>query len=326
MESAVEFAQEICNLPPADTYTFDFGAVGRIEPFALLFLSSELQRCRAKYQASIFQVQGHEHCTYAAHMGFFKAFGLDHGKLPGEAKGSSRYIPVTIFECEQMRKDAAENFEVVGAFIERKAQEMAFVLSQQDSGDLFETLAYSIREIVRNVVEHSDAYQFGFCAQYWPNYHSVELAILDRGIGIKQGLSSNPNLKIEDDHQALNLALMPGISGNFYKGKRVNPHDIWANSGYGLYMTSRLCKEGGSFFIASGKIGLFLSEKKIRHLETPFEGTAIKMTLDTSRISALDKSLSRFRQEAKDITGNTEYAMTASKASLMLVRDFIKDE
>lgn len=322
LESTVHFACDLSRLPPAENYIFDFGNVGRIEPFALLFLSSELQRARARNSSSQFVAANFESCSYASHMGFFRAFGLDHGKAPGEAKGSGTYIPITIFDTNELQQQAAKNFEAVGAFIESKAGEMASILTRTDSGDAFDTLTYSIREIVRNVIEHSQSINFGFCAQYWPTYRTVELAILDRGIGVKAGLASNPYLDISNDHEALNLALMPGVSGKACKGAKRNPHDVWANSGYGLYMTSRLCREGGSFFIASGNTGLYLSENKRRYLETPFQGTALKLTLNTGRLSSLSSILSRYREEAAKIDKSSNEIISASKASTMLSRDF----
>jgi hypothetical protein len=318
LETTVKFASDICELPKADLYVFDFGEVGRIEPFALLFLSSELQRCRSKYKESEFAAANYQSCSYASHMGFFMAFGLDHGKKPGEAKGSSTYLPITIFDSDEIIKQAAKNYEEVGYFIEKQAEGMAEILTRKQSGDLFDTLTYSIREIIRNVIEHSHSNQFGFCAQYWRSYGKVQLALLDRGIGIKSALSQNPKLKIQDDHEALNLSLMPGISGKAYKGAKPRIKGEWANSGFGLYMTSRLCREGGSFFIASGKTGLYLSEKKRRYLDTPFEGTALMLSLNTKRLSSLSSMLSKYKEEAK-IKNNQ---ITASLASSMLSRDF----
>jgi hypothetical protein len=323
LETTVKFSCELRDIPKCESYILDFSGVGRIEPFALLFLSSELQRFKSKRgYAKQFAASNFEHCSYAGHMGFFKAFGLDYGKHAGEAKGSGTYIPITIFDVEEIKQSAADNYEAAGQFIEGQAEIMAETLTRSDSGDLFDTLTYSIREIIRNVIEHSESEQFGFCAQYWPSYGSVELSILDRGIGIRAGLSSNPHLNIQDDHEALNLSLMPGISGKAFKGMRRNANDVWANSGYGLYMTSRLCREGGSYFIASGETGLYLSENKKRYLETPFEGTAIKLTLNTSRLKTLSEMLGRFRKEAlaSDASGNGK--MSASKASTMLARDF----
>lgn len=321
LETTVRFACDLTKLPDIEEFVFDFGNVGRIEPFALLFLSSELQRCRSMRSRSKFSIVHHESCHYAAHMGFFKAFGLDYGKSPGEAKGSSTYIPITIFNISDLHKQAAENFEMIGELLENKAQGMAAILTRKDSGDLFDTLTYSIREIMRNTIEHSQSHQFGFCAQYWPTYTSVALAILDRGIGIKAGLSENPNLKITNDHDALNLSLMPGISGKAYKGAKHNK-GVWANSGYGLYMTSRLCREGGSFFIASGDTGLYLSESEKRYLETPFKGTVLNLTLNTGRLTSLNSMLEKYKKEAFEINKSDKSLISASTASTMLSRDF----
>lgn len=322
LESSVKFACTLRDSPESESYILDFSKVGRIEPFALLFLSSELQRFKSsrKYAKS-FSASNFEHCTYAGHMGFFKAFGLDFGKHAGEATGSGTYIPITIFDAEEIKKAAADNYEAVGQFIENKAEGMASILTRSSTGDLFDTLTYAIREIVRNVIEHSESKLFGFCAQYWPSYGIVELAILDRGIGIRAGLSTNPHLTIFNDHEALNLSLMPGVSGKAYKGVRRDHKDVWANSGYGLYMTSRLCREGGSYFIASGDTGIYLSERKKRYLETPFQGTAIKLTLNTTRLKSLSEMLQKFREEALEYDSDN-ISMSASKASTMLARDF----
>lgn len=325
LETTVQFACDLRDLPPSESYVFDFYGVGRMEPFALLFLSSEIQRFKSKRgYAKRFAASNFEHCTYAGHMGFFKAFGLDFGKRVGEAKGSGTYIPINIFDVDEIKQAAADNYEAVGQFIENKAEQMAFMLTRSHSGDLYDTLTYSIREIVRNVIEHSESEQFGFCAQYWPTYGTVELSILDRGIGIRSGLSGNPYLNIANDSDALNMCLMPGISGKAYKGAKRNPNDAWANSGYGLYMTSRLCREGGSYFIASGDTGIYLSENKKRYLETPFDGTAIKLTLNTARLQSLSKMLDRYRGEALECDSSGNNIMSASKASTMLARDFKK--
>lgn len=326
LENTIQFSNTLYNLPDAEEYVLDFLNVGRIEPFGLLFLSSEIQRCCSRNPKRKFSVLNHERKTYAAHMGFFKAFNCDFGKTPGEAAGSTRYLPINILSAEKLLEDAAENYEAVGNFIERQASGMAEILTQANSGHLYDTPTYSIREIVRNVVEHSNANQFGFCAQYWPSYQKVELALLDRGIGIRQGLSANPHLKIENDHEALNYSLMPGISGKAFKGSRKDKNDVWASSGYGLYMTSRLCREGGSFFIASGDTGLYLSEKKRRYLDTPFKGVALRLLLDTGRLSSLNEMLSRYAKEAVEF--RTEFTernnLAASTASKMLSRDFKK--
>ncbi|HNU67250.1 MAG TPA: hypothetical protein PKL42_08995 [Methylotenera sp.] len=323
LENTIRFSNHLHDLPEADEYIFDFDALNWIEPFSLLLLSSEIQRCRDKVQQKRFSAVNHKTKTYAGHMGFFKAFGCDFGKKPSEAVGNSRYIPITIYDSAEIQKAAYESSEAVGQFIENIAANISHVLLRTYDGELFDTFTYSIREIIRNVIEHSNSGQFGFCAQYWPNKNQVELALLDRGIGIKKGLSSNPHLNINSDHEALNLALMPGVSGKAFKGSKQNKDDNWANSGFGLYMTSRLCREGGSFYIASGNTSLMLSEQNKDYMDTPFQGTALRLILNTNRIKSLNKMLEQYRGEAEKIKSHfSAENFSASTASRMLTKDF----
>lgn len=119
-------------------------------------------------------------------MGFFKAFGLNHGKSPGEARGSQSYLPITLLNAREIRNDAAEMKVNPGEILEGLSKELTQVLTQTKEGDLYDMLVYSLREMLRNVVEHSRCIEFGLCAQYWPSMNRVSLAILDRGIGIKK--------------------------------------------------------------------------------------------------------------------------------------------
>ena len=321
LQNTLIFPNHLYDLPEADEYVFNFQNLEWFEPFSLLYLSSEIQLIRDKYSTKKFKAINHLTKSYAGHMGFFKAFGCNFGNIPGQTAGNRNYIPITIYNCELLRREAAKGYEKVGQFIENNASKAASLLTRTNSGEIYDVLTYSIREIIRNVIEHSESKRFGFCAQYWPSKNKVELSVLDRGIGIKAGLDSNPHLNIQNDHEALNFSLMPGISGKAYKGARQPKDDHWANTGYGLYMTSRLCREGGSFFIASGKTSLLLSENSKENISAPFNGTALRLILNTNRLNSLDEMLTKYRQDALEFNCNN---ISASAASMMLSRDFKK--
>ena len=310
-EETMKFSNQLKNLDAAKKYIFNFSSTFHIDPFSLLYLSSEIERCRRKHKNSEFIATKFQHLKYMAHMGFFKAFGLNYGKLPGEAKGSSTYIPIKIFDCLKIWKDSKEMKIDFGELMEHEAKNISKVLTQSDNGNLYDTLVYSIREILRNVLEHSQSSQFGFCAQYRPSEHRVSVAILDRGIGISKALSNNPNININSDEEALLYSIKPGISGKSFKGQKRKQTGIWANSGFGLYMTSNICKMGGSFFIASGSKGLYMSQNKHRFLNIPINGTAVNLRLNTSNIGDLDNLLSELRDKA-------ETSQKASKSSMGL--------
>ncbi|WP_146006399.1 hypothetical protein [Cohaesibacter celericrescens] len=205
--------------------------------------------------------------------------------------------------------------------IEGKAAELAGILTRHLEGELLDTLTYSIREIMRNVVEHSDSELIHFCAQYWPQRHEVEVGIVDDGIGIHRALIRNSTFEELTETEALQMALMPGVSGNPFAGRG---NDLWNNSGYGLYMTSRICRNGGGFFLCSGGGGIELDQDGKRDFETDLEGTAIRLFIDTTNLHALRDRLQQFAEQGREAAAQIAGANinVASTASQMLTRDF----
>ena len=327
LDNAISFSSELFQLPDSEEYVFDFSNMDWVEPFGMLYLSSQISKYRRLKNSSKFYAINHAHCDYAGHMGFFKTFGLSFGKQQGEARGSWNYIPITSVKVDNLINGANQNWEHIGETIERRSHRLACVLTRQPSGNLVDTLKYSFCEIIRNIVEHSNSGFINYCAQYWPSQNIVEVSILDTGIGIRQSLSGNPFLKnINSDKEALHKSLLPGISGKMYKGKKVQPHNHWQNAGFGLYMTSRLCRNSGSFFICSGDAGILLIGKTKTLYNTNFSGTVLRLTLNTQSIDYLSTSLAKFSREGQEFAkmlkgvGN----ISASAASLMLTEDFKK--
>lgn len=324
LDNCINFVNELREIQDfSEGIVFDFQRVDWMQPFTMLFLSSEIQRFCADKTATI-ACQNFTHLTYPGHMGFFKAFNADFGKNPGEALGGPSYVPINIFSCEDLRKKASENRVHVGEIVENQSNELAAILVQDRKGVLYDTLKFAIREIIRNVVEHGESNQFGFCAQYWRAKGEVEVAILDRGVGVRKSLSQNPNLSIQSDYEALNLALMPGVSGKSYGGRKNLADGFWGNSGFGLYMTNRLCRNGGNFFIVSGGAGIYLEGERKVPVDTAFRGTAIRLFLRLNGLSDLQKSLVKFKIEGHEYAQrwrNGE-SITASTASQVLRSDF----
>jgi hypothetical protein len=326
LRAALELSIKLSDAQEGDEFAFDFENTGRVEPIAMLMVSSEIRRLRSRLPTASIAFLNYTHMGYAAHMGFFRAFGLDFGNVPGAASGNNRYLPLTIFDCGEVTRAAAQRGIEVGDAVEEKSKEMAVLLSGLDSGAVFETLTYSIRELVRNVLEHSCAYRFGVCGQYWSSTNKAEVAILDQGIGLKASLARNPHIEASTDERAINYALMPGVSGKAFKGAKGQQRGPWANSGFGLYMTSRICRNGGTFFIATGDTGMLLTSHVgvKQYLPCRFGGTAIRMVIRTDQVSRLKESLDVYRREGyaiqskyKEITN-----IDPSAASLMLSEDF----
>ncbi|QJP93748.1 hypothetical protein C6Y56_03800 [Pseudomonas fluorescens] len=324
LTEAINFCNRLWETPPDTRYEFDFYRMGMVEPFTMAYVANELKRFRQSKEAAHFTALNYRNHTYPSHMGFFQAFGLNHGNAPGQASGSSTYIPLTLLNVADIEQEAIERALNPGDVLEEKASQIAQLLIRQSEGNLVDTLTFSIREIMRNVVEHSGSEFIEYCGQYWPSRSMVEVAILDVGHGVRYGLRNNPDLNIACDRDALHLALLPGISGKMYRGVRRRSNDAWQNSGFGLYMTSRICRAGGSFFIASNGAGILLDAEGKHDRTTSYQGTALRLRFDTQTLTNYDEMLARFRREgyaaARQFSG--DQAIEPSMASTMLARDF----
>jgi anti-sigma regulatory factor (Ser/Thr protein kinase) len=220
---------------------------------------------------------------------------MEYGQAPAEASGSNTYVPITEVNVLELRTNAAEKFVQIGELIEEAALQLARVLTQLHDGAVIETLTYSIREIVRNVVEHSGAPSYTIAAQYWPARNSAELAVSDVGCGILESLKENPKLQVDTDLDALKLSLLPGISSKAWSSRK--SADVWANSGYGLFMTQRLCSLGGEFTLLSGTAGMRIVGAETFTVPCRVPGTTAVLRIDADRVASLSKRLSEFRDE-----------------------------
>lgn len=324
LKASIGFVNELASIPEAAHYLFDFSNLMWVEPFGLLYVSQALCNLKHKHPASEFEakINRSNSTFYASWMGFFKACEFDYGNDPGQAPGSNTYIPVTFTSIAELLEDAWHPQE----HIERLSKQLAAQLLQQNAGALYLNVAYSFREIIRNVTEHSQSESLGYCAQYWPSKGSVEIAIIDTGVGLRTTLQENPHLHTafqetsttqEADRTAIKLALLPGVSGKAYEGAVVDHDDEWKNSGYGLWMTYRLCNEGGNFFIASGSQGLYRRKDEDNgYCDTNFSGTVLRLRLKVSQLDAYQALLNKFRKEGEAIAADFEGAVpTASKMS-----------
>ncbi|MFU2210362.1 ATP-binding protein [Solidesulfovibrio sp. C21] len=133
--------------------------------------------------------------------------------------------------------------------------------------------------MIRNAVEHSLGSSVYVCGQFFPSNNTVEVAIADQGIGVYESLMKNKELKIESSEKALSSSIMPGISGKFLE---TNPDDESVNSGFGLYVTSKLCNKHGQFLITSCDKSLLLKDGTTRYFDSDYKGTSVSLVFSTN--------------------------------------------
>lgn len=317
------FARELDYYANHEQITIDCGEERFFAPYAMLFIAAKILSFRKKNPDIIVDVIGHRSHDYLAHMGFFNMAGFDHGREIGSAVGWRDYISITRLSREDLIRSPGDHFEEIPDLVQRHADEIASVISRGEAcnKDMYDVLAYSIREVMRNVFEHAEADALYYCAQYWPKSNKVEFAIIDFGVGIRRGLSENPNFRFKTDKEAIEASLLPSVSGKTHLPRLSNN---WFNSGYGLYMTNRLARNGGNFILASGNTAVHLSRKIKNNYQTSFPGTALRFNLDVNQIGDVQRRLNEFRKDgaeiAKTIAGSGNRPPSAM--SLLLRRDY----
>jgi len=292
-------------------------------PFTMLALAAKIRFIREKCPDLTVVFDGWEPHTYLSHMSFFTFCGFPHGKDLGAAWGSNQYLPITELKDTDFYERTLDKYEELPDLIQRHVDRIAGVLARDrlENRNLFDVLSYSVREIFRNVFEHGETNKLYFCAQYWPKSEKVEFAVADFGVGVRQGLGTNPNFRFKSDKEALEYSLLPGVSGRTHLPRMSN---TWFNSGYGLYMTNRLARNGGNFVIASGDSALYLSKKTKDNHSTSFPGTILRVNLNVREIGGVQDRLSQFRDEGKEIAAKIKGSgnRPPSAMSLLLRRDF----
>ena len=297
-KKALDYTIYLQNHEAKDDDQFNFIQVETCEPFPMLVTSTAIRQYRKRISQHISDETLFINCknTYANTMRFFRATGIDKGKSFDEDYGNNNYLPITRLDINRLREEGIANYDQIQVIIEKKADDMALVLSR-GSQNLKRLLKYTFTEIMRNVPEHSNADSIWYCAQYWPTKDFVELAFIDEGIGIKNSLLTNYAYTqiIDSDKKALEYAIKPGVSSSFAPGSQNMDKSEWANSGFGLYMISNLCAElGGDFTLASGETALKVSKNtydgQIQHtfMRCFINGTAIRITIKPSSINSYE--------------------------------------
>lgn len=303
--NALKFNQALQTYSGAGNYCFDFSNLKFAKPYAMLFLAESIrefsmrQKPTASRQTLIGKKNIHNStCSYLAHMGFFKDSGINYGNQTGEATGGPNYIPITEIVFERLFEK--EKYQTPHVMLENEAKRLARVLTQSGQGDNYEILGYCIRESLRNAMEHSGSDRVRICGQYWQQNNTAQIAILDTGKGFLESLRENSLYETLDDNLvALETAMKPAVSGKVlsYNGNQ----NVWDNSGFGLYMLKRICKDSGSLLISTNTAALKIENQQTTWHHQGLKGASLKVEINLQKLKELGtlaESLKRYRDES----------------------------
>ena len=320
------------NLKPLDTeldkLDFDFRWCAFAEPLPLLYLASRIRQFKSNnpgVETSVILPKNPDKpfLGYARHIGFFDLIGVPEGRKVGEAWTSDTFFPITSWDIEATRKDAGTR--PVAEKVDDFSADMAKVLMHTEKGDVFDMVQYGIREIVRNSMEHSKGSECIFLGQYWPQTGEAEIVALDNGVGISETLWDNEYVDFSNNLAGLKLSLFPGISG-VSRDERVNQDSYWGNSGFGLYILSKLFGEFGEFNLLSNNDWIRLSKGRQFNYSCNFSGTAVSVRFPTNALEKAKRELPGIIKNGEKLRSELmkDYPVQASTASKMLRSQFKK--
>lgn len=227
-----------------------------------------------------------------------------------------------LFPVEDLVQESYKCMEYAGETIERIIKEKLRYYEFEIKYRNF--YAYLLREIMRNVVEHS--FSENFSVYFYKNqFKEFGFKVVDNGIGIKKSLNSNPEYNVTDNKSALAFCIMPGIT----KSWKRDPYrdEVWQNSGFGLYMVSSIINMmGGRFEIASGDTRLIYKNglREYKNNKEKVIGTEVICVFNTSikfdTVGIVRKISIKGSECLKSSERFSKYAIikTASKASTLI--------
>lgn len=177
---------------------------------------------------------------YLDRMGLFDILGKNSPYSISEHEPAGRFIPLTqIRTPDEQTKFITEMIPLLH-------------LSPQQA----DAIKYTVGELVRNVLEHSNAENGAFvAAQYYPNANIVRLGICDTGVGIRQTI--NYSWSADTDIDAIKLALTPGITGTT---RREGGTEV--NAGAGLFFIKSMAAVARDYFLVYSGTGLYKLTKR----------------------------------------------------------------
>ncbi len=223
-----------------------------LKPYHLVTLALMLK----KHNAQWIELSG-EIESYAMRMGLWDALGIQPPYEQPEYPTHNQFLPVAPLEDPNSIMQTAKN--------------LIKLVYQQNLGlQSFESVEIMLMELLENTYKHArveDKLHGLVCAQSWPKGNLAQIVFADPGIGIRNSLYENHQLREQLAHMnPCHLACELGVTSK--------PE---AHSGYGLALTKGLMKQSrGQMIVLSHHEGVSISAQKEISFKAPFwQGTLI---------------------------------------------------
>lgn len=300
---------------------FQFSSLNFIEPAGAIILLSTIDRLRedaVPYEMEPIDNLNRDAISYGKTMGIFQKLGLSDAH--SFSQGSNYIAPTKVVLAELFDsldfqgKTIETYYDEISTKIVKKILRDLGMGSDDVVRDLFE---FVVREMIRNIFDHSQTTHFYYGSQLYPATNSVELVIADLGLGLLRTIPFDIEETWfgEPTHEdAIRKAMIPGLSA--LSNHAYAPED-YKNSGYGLALVRRIVERtSGHFSIASGKktITYSLSGESVEDCD--IKGTLIRMRINLDKLNTID--FDEILEDAKKEASSKGYSSSPSSASQKL--------
>lgn len=190
---------------------------------------------------------------YLQRMDFFKCCGMEFQETFERREPANKFVPFLPIDRTVPKLADSISKSIADCLVGCEAPEKFEFTDQPPEDGLYESLAYSVTELVKNVEQHSKG--FGYViAQNYPHKNRVQICIVDTGIGIWESFkeANSPHMgKIQSDVEAIRLSLQFEVSS---KNHQIEPYSVGLhqNAGVGLTLLSEIAlRTGGRCDIVS---------------------------------------------------------------------------
>ncbi|MDT2823275.1 ATP-binding protein [Vagococcus lutrae] len=289
-------------------FSFNFNKLKWIDPAgAVVFLETvknleeeriELKYIDLDYTSSVID--------YGLNIGVFQELGISSNGSKEE--GFTYLSPKKVYRNEVFEYIEHYDYSIERYFdiVTEKITNKVIGQSKMTNDNITNLFSYVIRELIRNIFDHSKAEYFYYGSQYLPNRKIVELVISDRGVGLKETIPFDVEekwLELDTAKNAIQKAFTPGITAA--SNHSYAPEDYW-NSGFGLAMVKSL------ILAADGSLSLATSDKAITYNQTEewydcyIKGTILRFRVDLNKLNLVDfdKQLDSVIQQAQLLNEN----------------------
>lgn len=254
--------------------------------------------------------------SYGETMGIFQQLGISNAHSHPTGK---TYIAPTKVELQEVYREMDEEgysveqyFELISNKIVKKALKLVGSDLEEEVIDLF---IFVVREMIRNIFDHSQSLYFYYALQSYPLSNHVEVVIADVGVGVLATVPFDLEEKwynLNTDEEALRKALTPGLSA---LSNHSYASEDYKNSGYGLALVKRIIQHTkGLFSIASGTKSITFTSDEELISDCDISGTIVRMKIQLDELGEVNfqEILKEAEREAKD-KGFISTPSTASK-------------